>query len=184
MRVQFDYDIDDVVDASGRMLFRSPSGRRRLLAMRTTSALYIGVFAAVFACAFLPGEPEDKIALGLIVAFAAGVVQWLSFPGAVRRAWRKQFRALLGSEGPFTCEVELRPEGLWSRQNNTQNLHEWPGITSIEETDDSVDFRSRAGGYVAVRDRAFWSPEERDKFIATARRYHEMYTGTGELPPP
>jgi hypothetical protein len=31
-----------------------------------------------------------------------------------------------------------------------------------------------------VRDRAFWSPEERDKFLATARRYLEMYAEAPE----
>jgi hypothetical protein len=184
MRVQFDYDINDVVDASGRMLFRSPTGRRRLLAMRTNSAVFIGVFAGAFACAVIPEMPEDKIVFGLILAVAIGTVQWLNYPRAVRRAWQKQYLALLGSEGPFTCEVELRPEGIWARHNHTQTLYEWPGIASIEETDDSVDFRSRFGGYLVVRDRAFWSPEERDKFIATARRYHEMHTEAAEIPPP
>ena len=171
MRVQFDYDINDVVDSSARTLFRSPAGRRRLLAMRMTSAGYLGLLAGAFICVLVPGPLEVRMGPALTVTLAAAAVQWISYPRAIRRAWRRQYLALLGSEGPFTCEVELRPDGVWARQNQAQVLYEWPGVVSIEQTPDSIDFRTRSGGYLVVRDRAFWSPEERDKFLATANRY-------------
>ena len=86
---------------------------------------------------------------------------------------------MYGSEGPFTCTVELTREGVVVRQPNTRSLHEWANLVSIEETAGSIDFRSRTR-YLVVRDRAFRSDEERDEFLATARRYHETYARLGD----
>jgi hypothetical protein len=183
MRVQFDYDIDDVVDSSARMLFGSPAGQRRLQAMRSSSAAYSGFLVGMAVLAFAPGPLEAKMGLAVILGFAAAVVQWINYPRAVRRAWRRQYLGLLGSEGPFTCEVELRPDGVWARQNQAQVLYEWPSVVSIEDTADSIDFRTRSGGYLVVRDRAFWSADERQKFLTTARRCREMYPEADETSP-
>jgi hypothetical protein len=175
MRVQFDYTIDDVVDSAARTLFGSEAGRRNQASTRVANAFSVAALAGLFVAAFVPANPDARIAVGLIVGIAAGAVRWLRYPAVVRTAWRKQYLALFGSEGPFTCEVELRHEGVWARQNDTQVLYEWPGLAAIEDTPDSIDFRTRTGGYLVVRDRAFWSPEERDKFLATARQYLDMY---------
>ena len=75
------------------------------------------------------------------------------------------------TSGPYTCEVEIRSDGLWLRQMNKQIIHEWPSLEAVEETADSVDLFTRDGAGVVVRNRAFASGDERSKFIALARSH-------------
>jgi hypothetical protein len=183
MRVAFEYDLNDLVDANVRAHSAVPAARRRLLATRALSALLFGSFGGCFGAAILPGTPDERVALGMTIAAVVGAVQWATYMRQLRHTWYRHFRAILGSDGPFSCEIELRPEGVWARQNDTQILHEWPSIVAIEETADSIDMRTRSGGYVVVRDRAFWSADEREKFLTTARQCREMYREADETPP-
>ncbi len=183
MRVAFEYDLNDLVDANVRANTATPAARRRLLTTRILSAVIFGTLAGFLSGALLHGPPDARAAFGLSVTAVVGAIQWATYMVQLRDGWRRNLRAMLGSEGPFTCEVELRPDGVWARQSHTQYLYEWPSVVSIEDTDGSINFRTRTGGFLVVRDRAFWSPDERAKFLVTARQYQAMYAGAGEMPP-
>ena len=75
----------------------------------------------------------------------------------------------MAAPGPYVCEVELRPEGLWLRQMDKQTIYEWKSLEAVEETADSVDIFSRDGGGAVVRNRAFSSETDRSKFIELLR---------------
>jgi hypothetical protein len=106
------------------------------------------------------------------------VISGLLYPSSHRSGVEKRLRELhrekLGGSGPFVCEVELTPVGVWVRQLNTQVTHEWESVKEIQETADSVDIITRHGGGVVVRNRAFKSDEERRKFIELAQGYIEI----------
>ena len=172
MHVQFEFTQEDLIDVSRRSLARSGAVRSwRLRGLLYTVAFSWGL---VFLFFFLLHEPMKGAIIGLIAAAVSGLL----YPGSHRRAVEKRLRQLhrekFGGAGPFLCEVELTPVGVWVRQMNTQVTHEWESVERLEVTPDSVDIITRAGGGVVVRDRAFSSAEEREKFIELARGYMEL----------
>ncbi len=62
MRVQFDFDIDDLVDASVRMTHRSPSARRRVLAWRRGCSAAMGVVAGLIPVHLAAGAGHGRTA--------------------------------------------------------------------------------------------------------------------------
>jgi YcxB-like protein len=67
------------------------------------------------------------------------------------------------------CEVELKPEGVWVRQMNTQIIYEWKIVEAVEEIDDAVAIFARGGGGVVIRNRAFKTDDQRSRFLELAR---------------
>jgi hypothetical protein len=165
MQVQFEFTPDDLIDVHKRMLARSNAWRSAQ--MKGLLATAIMVWVVIFLMFYK--APVVGAITGL---FAAGVSALL-YPGMMRRALAKRVRAVFketfGDAKFVLCEVELRPDGVWVRQMNLQVLHEWPSVTEIIDTSDSVDIFSRDGSAVVVRNKAFASPEQRLKFITLAR---------------
>jgi hypothetical protein len=167
MKVHFDFTIEDMVDVTERATGRSAVVRS--WRWRST-AIACGVTAlAVYLLS--PGSEGFRlfaacIAIGLGLTF---------FPANMDRARRSRLRRFLrerlGGEGPFRCEVELKPEGVWVSQAGTQSLREWSSIASIEEGPEAVEIVPRSAGSLVVRNRAFSSPAERAEFVRLARSY-------------
>jgi hypothetical protein len=171
MHVQFEFTQEDLIDVSRRSLDRSKAVRSWRLKGLLYSVISCG--GAAFLPLFLMGRPVE----GAIVGLIAAVVMGFLYPGWNRSNTEKRLRRLveekIGDKGPFLCEVEISPVGVWVRQLNTQVTHEWESVESIEETADSVDIITR-GGSVVVRNRAFNSAEERSRFIELAQGYLEL----------
>ena len=167
MKVHFDFTVDDMVDVTERATGRSALVRS--WRWRST-AIACGVTAlAVYLLS--PGSEGFRvfaacIAIGLGLTF---------FPSSTERARRSRLRRFLrerlGGDGPFRCEVELKPEGVAVSQAGTQALRDWSTIVSIEEGPDAVELVPRGAGSLVVRNRAFASPAERAEFIRLARSY-------------
>jgi hypothetical protein len=71
-------------------------------------------------------------------------------------------------------QVELTDKGIWTKQQNTQIIHEWAIVEEIQETDDSIDFFMRNGTATVVRKRAFESEESKREFLDIARQYLQL----------
>lgn len=138
-RAEFDFTIDDLADVS----FRNFLGLRDFL-----SLVGIAITAAVIAV--------------FVTAYQAP-----HYGARVKRRMANALAEQLGSS-PMHCEVELRPEHLWSRQGNIELRCAWKDATAIAEIPEGVELRFR-DGYVLVRSRAFANDTERAAFTARAR---------------
>jgi hypothetical protein len=82
----------------------------------------------------------------------------------------RYYREQLGGDGPFVCEVELSPAGLITRQMGTETTLPWSHVASATEVSGGIEFIYRPMGALLVRERAFQTPEDREQFLALARR--------------
>ena len=167
MKVSFDFTTDDLVEVAERALERSRASR----SLRSAGLWGWCALCAGGSYLVVPASLPLRLAAAAMAAVLV-VVLYPSETARFRKKHLKQhYRERFGGDGPFTCEVELRPEGLSMVQAGTRVLHEWPLITEIVETPDSVDFVARGGGSLAVRNRAFRSPQQRAEFLRLARSY-------------
>ncbi|HEV7475042.1 MAG TPA: hypothetical protein VGN90_13400 [Pyrinomonadaceae bacterium] len=165
MHVQFEFNQDDLVDASKRYVGRSKIVRsfqlKNLLA--TAFLTWLLIFLILYR------TPVRAAILGLAAALLSAALYPVVGRREIERRLRKIVKEMFGDKKSFLCEVELRPDGVWVRQMDRQILLEWPSVAEIRDTADSVDIVPRDGSGVVVRNRAFSSPEQRLKFIELAR---------------
>jgi hypothetical protein len=172
MRVSFKYSQEDLVDATVRFAARSKAIRDiRRRGLFWSVVLLASVAIVIF-----------KISIaGMIVAVVAVLVVVIMNPYLYDHRYRKNLRKIykekLGDEDEFICEVELLPEGLQTSGTNFHSTTEWDAIEDIVPTSDSVDIFGRKGGGCIVRNRAFGSPDERQRFIELAREYMNKARG-------
>ena len=173
MKVNFKYSQEDLVDATVRFYARSKSVqgiRRRQL-----------FWSAVLLVALVMLLLKFSVMLMVTAALAALII--ISFnPYLYDRRYRKNLRAFykekLGDENEFTCEIELLPEGMRMSGEDHLTLLKWQNIEEIVPGSDSVDIFGRKGGGCIVRNRAFASAEERQRFIETATAYLNQAAGS------
>ncbi len=173
MRVQFEVTQEDMVDVSRRFLARSEVAK----SWRWQGLASTAFFAWLLVFAFFFATPLK----GTLIGLAAAAVSALIYPTLHKRAVNKRLRKLhhekLGDTNSFICEVELTPNGVWTRLMNQQITYEWESIKEIVVTEDSVDIIGQHDGGVVVRNRAFESLEHREQFIDLARSYLEKRRG-------
>lgn len=173
MRVKFTYSQEDVVDASMRFTARSQSIRLLRLKRRIwTSLLVWFVILALFRFTI------KGVIGGLIAGLIVMAIDPMIYEYQLRRNLRKFFKERLGDENEFVCEVELLPAELRTSSHECESHNEWETIEEVVSTSDSVDIFGRKGG-VIVRNRAFVTAEERQKFIDLARDYMNQARGIG-----
>jgi hypothetical protein len=175
MRVSFKYSQEDLVDASVRFSARSKAFRE----IRRRQLFWSAVLVAAVAILFL------KISIvGMIIATIGALIVVIINPYLYNRRYRKNLRKFykekLGDEDEFICDVELLPEGLETSGQNFHCTSEWSAIDDIISTSDSVDIFGRKGSGCIVRNRAFSSADERQRFIALAREYMNKSRGSAQ----
>ena len=164
MHVEFEFTTEDLVDVAKRCLKR----RNKKEADDWKTSLYLGVSVAVILFLVLKMTLLTGLVTGLIAALVILLyLRWLR--SSLENRMRQIADELMAAPGPYVCEVELRPEGLWLRQMDKQTIYEWKSLEAMEETADSVDIFSRDGGGVVVRNRAFSSETDRYRFIELLR---------------
>ena len=164
MKVKFDFTVDDLVDSSERAVARSGVARSwRWQGMLASCAL-----SAAVAYILVPTRPLFS---AVVAAVLCAAIYPFSIGRSRKRKLQKYFREQFGGDGPFTCEVELTPEGLVTLQSGARMVRDWSSIVQIQETADSVDFISKGAGSLIVRNRAFRSAEEHHAFVKLARSY-------------
>jgi hypothetical protein len=167
VKVKFDFTVDDMVDVAEREVTRSPAVR----SWRWQDLLVSCLVSALVAYMVVPGSHTQRLFAAVIGALIAVLITPFTAGRSRKRRLQKYFRERFGGDGPYTCEVELAPEGLVSVQAGMRSVREWPSIEAIVETPNSVDFVTRASGSLVVRNRAFRSAEEHDAFVKLARSY-------------
>jgi len=170
MRVQFDATLDDFVDASMRRLARS----KRFRKWRWDGLLTTGLMAWLAIYALFPGPFAKKMLAGFLVAAVTACIYPFTIRSTVTRRLRKLCREQIGTDGPVRVQVEITDKGIWTKQQNTQIIHEWANVEVIQETDDSIDFIMRCGTATVVRKRAFESQETKREFLDLARQYLQL----------
>jgi hypothetical protein len=65
-------------------------------------------------------------------------------------------------------------KGIWTKQQNTQIIHEWANVEEVQETNDSIYFFMRNGAATAVRKRAFESEEIKREFMDLAKQHLQL----------
>src|SRR5262249_18946360 len=129
MYVQFEYTQADLVDASKRLL-----GRSNLVNVGSwKSSIYNAVIAGAVVFLILRNDPM----VGLVVGLVAGLIIVLLYPKLQKSGIDSRLHGiaakLMAEPGPYVCEVELRPEGVWVRQMNRQTIYEWKIVEAGEE---------------------------------------------------
>src|SRR5262245_42343684 len=156
MRVQYEATLDDMVDVSLRAMSRSRLAR----SWRWQSALGTGLVAGLILFELVHESPGVSLAVGGIAAVVGEALYAIRQVRAVRLVRLKYCQEQYGADGTVKFELQLSEAGLWSRQNKTHTIFDWPAISAIEQTPDAIDFLTREGGVVSVHRRGFQSDEE------------------------
>jgi hypothetical protein len=170
MRVEFNYTIDDMVDVHMRVLKRSRAAR----AWRWRDLILSSLMTGVLLFAVIPEGITGKIIVGTIGLLLGAVLYPVLNEMTVKRRLRKWHEENIGSDKPLTCEVELNQSGIHTKSNGTRIIYAWENVTEIKETEGSVDIYSERGGLVVVRERAFTSPGDHQRFIELAKQFMEL----------
>jgi hypothetical protein len=171
MQVQFDATLDDFVDVTTRCLARSKQIRKWRWNGLLTSGL--AVWVAIFIV--FPGSSTKKVLVGFLGAITTACIYPFTYRSAVNRRLRKLCREQIGTDGPVTVQIELTEKGIWTKQQNTQVIHEWANVEMVQETEDSIDFFMRDGTATVIRKRAFNSEKSKGEFMELARHYLQLY---------
>ena len=166
MEFEFEFSTADMAEVAGRTVNRSPLVHRWRL--RNTAA--IAVLAGLLAFAIVPGDMVIRIAAAAVTALGVLVVTMLSRPSGNART-EAFYRERLGGGGPFTCEVELTPDGVVSRQLGQELHHPWSHVASVSEVPGGIEFVCTPIGSLLVRARAFRDSRIRADFLSLARSH-------------
>jgi hypothetical protein len=165
MHVEFEFTQNDLIDASHRFLGR---GRLATSGMWKT-AIYCGITFGVAVFFFFRDPPVRGLIFGLVVAVLMVLCYPLLHKKGINDRLHRIAQEKMAEPGPYICEVEIRPEGIWIRQMNRQVTYEWTIVDTIDDSGDAVNIFIRDGGGVIVRDRAFASKAEKSRFVELAR---------------
>jgi hypothetical protein len=164
-RASFEFTVDDLVDVWQRVLARSNVVRDLQRGGTILTALAVAAIAFVAVRLPMPGR--------ILCALGSAVIVELVYPGLRRSLVRSRLRAFwrekLKGDGPFTCEVELMPDGVTTRQLSTTISIPWSQVASVTEVPDGVEIWGRNNELIVVRERAFASPEARRRFVEAIR---------------
>ena len=165
MQARFDATLDDFVDVRLRTL----SGSRTATVRR---------WQRVFATAVLAGLPlylispeSRRLKLGLLAFAFITLGHLVTYKSFLRGKLRALLRADLGGKGPVPVRVELTSFGIKFEQLGGQYFSDWSTIERLEETQDAIYFYQHDRSCMAVRKRAFESPESKAQFMEVAQKY-------------
>jgi hypothetical protein len=165
MRVQFEYTQADLVDANKRLLRRS----NLVKAGSWKDSIFFAIIVGGIGFLILRNNPMIGLVVGLVEVLIIVLIYPKLQKGGVDRKLQEIAAKLMAEPGPYVCEVELMPEGVWVRQMNKQSIYEWKTVEAVEDVDDSIAIFTRDGGGVVVRNRAFETHDERGRFLELAR---------------
>ncbi len=89
----------------------------------------------------------------------------------MRRRLERHVAKQLGKFAPFTFEIEITAAAIITRQLGEETRRDWETVEKITEAKDGIEFDTRSGSLVFVRDTGFKSLEERTEFLRLAKQY-------------
>ena len=176
--IQFDSNLDELVDANLRFIASTQWGarqRRRCIAWTVLAF----ILSMLMALAVMSGVTTSEgllmlAALATVLGLAFGLIYRSGYDALVRSRLRRVLREQLGDRSPWRCEIELRPEGAWSRDHGVELLFSWGDSAAVEDGAAGVELRFRAG-FILARAHAFATPDERRRFVEAARSLAESH---------
>ncbi|MGH9945702.1 MAG: YcxB family protein [Pyrinomonadaceae bacterium] len=160
MKLRFDATLEDFVDVTVHSIPRS-----NILSI-VISAVVTGVVLGIV-IQFLFSNLALAVILGVVLAVYVVVANY----NIRERNARKLFVEKYHVKDSVPIEVEISESGLSFNQQGTTTIHDWNTIELMEETDDAVYFKTKFGGYSAVRKRAFGTDDEMNEFRKIAEHY-------------
>jgi hypothetical protein len=171
-RLEFDATIEEAVDVTMRSMHASTANR--VVLRRGASIAGTVAASAVIVIPLLAARHVSPKSAWLVVVLgiAAGAALFLSWPAMVRSSMKKRLRRvyseLTGGRDTFRCEIELRPDGFWTRQHDVETLTPWSKLVVVAEIEDGIELRF-ATTLVVARNRAFATPADRRAFLDEVR---------------
>jgi hypothetical protein len=169
MRVQFTFDMDDMVEVVHNGWARNPQVRRR----RWMNLVLFPALCGIGGYVIDSGSLEHRVLTAAFAMIGATLYSWLTYKRSETKAIRRWLGGHMKPNEQYLCVVELTPESYICTQFDSQVITPWRTVTRVRETDDSVEIDAEHNAGVNVRKRAFSSPEEQQRFIALARSYME-----------
>jgi predicted membrane protein len=175
-RLTYETTVPEAVDVAWRLAYRTQAFRKQL----RNNVIYAAVGAAVVffaAWMYIVGTSPLNIVLAVVAATLFAIVFAATFRSILEKEIRKQQRQLIveqfGIKTAIQCELELRSDGVWVRQDGMEMMFPWARCTGIQNNpgDIQMDFTP---GICVLRNRHFASPAERQTFFDTARRLSEQ----------
>jgi hypothetical protein len=164
MKVEFEFSTADLAEVASRSVNRSPLVHR----WRRQNTVGAAVVLGLLGFAFTPGTTAIRLVSGCLF-FCIPLLMALGPQHLARKRTQAFYRERLGSEGPFTCEVEITPAGVLSRQLGQELVHPWAHVASVSEVPEGIEFLFRPIGSLLVRSRAFPDLEARRQFLKMAQ---------------
>jgi hypothetical protein len=178
IRLEFDTTLEECVEVSLLLTRRTRVARswHRRAVLWTGASVGLGVFAGFI---ILAGPTYFVIAIGSAAAMGllAGVLYSPIYRLQVSKRTRQLLAECLGGSGPYRCEIELRPTGVWCRQSKAELFLPWEDAKAVVETSAGVqiDFGNTL---VMARNRAFITDQERSRFVDLARQHVPQQAAT------
>jgi hypothetical protein len=175
VRISFTATLDECVDTYLQYLQRSGEARRwRRIAMRVNGTAMGAIFLIVGSPLWMRGDGVFPLFLSAaLVAVGVGFLSGPVHDGSLKRRTRRQFAEQMDASQTVPVDIELRPGGVWVRQDEIETFFPWTEVTAVEDAPTSVNIWLRRGVVVA-RDRAFDEVADRDSYLAHARRLAEL----------
>jgi hypothetical protein len=171
-RVEFDATLDEVVDASMRMVQHTAAYRQErrqyqwVVGICCAGGLAVGILRTndVPSLAALAIAPIAALTSGLTLGALYGRYHdWY-----VRRRYRRIVSEMYGGADIVHCEFEARDDVFWSRSVHAEVSLPWSRLTRIENLPGSIELWFNPG-LAIIRDRAFRTQEERHAFLDAIR---------------
>jgi len=172
-RITYDASVDEAVDVAWRLANRTRAFQKQirqhiLIASMATGLLFFAIWTYISGSRTL-----WQLALALVASIGCGMIFARLFRSELVKQLQKQQRKVVaehfGGKPTIPSELELRPDAVWVRQGGMEMIFPWNVCTGIAETPDDIEI-DFSPGICVVRNRHFATPDERQAFIAVARR--------------
>jgi hypothetical protein len=172
MRVAFDSTVDEVADVNMLLAQHTTTFRRQRAWVQMMAG---GCFsAAVIGTVLFKEQPPFTtlaIVIGVAIAggFLFGYMYGLFQDWNIRQNYRRLVNELFSGAQTMHCEFELRSDVLWCKTPSNEISFPWSRLTRLEETERGIELWFNPG-LAVVRNRAFASDGERQRFVEAATK--------------
>jgi hypothetical protein len=175
MKVQFEFSTDDLAQLTVRM---SPP-TRWYKEWRFDRNISFGILGCAALFVIAPGALLPRAAFSILFCvLTVLILHWWGsrhVDAARHRLYLRHYREKLGT-GPFLCEVEISPSGVEVHQLGASVARTWSHVVKIESIADGIEFTFQPQSLLLVRNRAFASPDMKEKFLSSAQDYRNRAT--------
>jgi hypothetical protein len=167
-KVEFDATIDECVDVQIRLANHATTvGKRR----RRSRVLFGLTIAVLFPASFFFEARHVTMLIAVVVGIVglglgtlSGYWYGIYIDWHIRYNTRRMITEMLRGVSTVRCEIELRPDALWTKARETEVSFAWSRLTSVDDADHGIELWFDPG-LVLIRSRAFASTDARRRFL-------------------